>query len=407
MWKAGGPLRRQAIEIIVIFFALLATVGAFGIWWGGAAAPSRPIVSGLAPAAAAHRRGVSCRTGGFGAPRRAAPAPLGQHRHRHHPGAVAGRPADQQRPRRHVGAARILVAAVGIVDARSDLHPPSVAHRAAAHGVVAGDRGDGGPRDGACRRHARGPVGTGRGGHARPGAGRDRRDAAVLAGRSAAAARRSQRAIAPHRARRLRHARQAGVDDLQPAAPRRRHRGRAAIDARRAAACSAPTSSRCASFTTAASRCRPAPTRSTSSFNERAAEQAWPLALQIGRVGPPLQSWTIQAQPGQLWSTTLWLPVSANFVGLRGPHRNGERHRRDHHHAHGRRRRRRHARSCRTVRLGGASTATSTCSSTTSACIRSRPASGCPAMRTAQITVAVPLGHTAPVVLAHSQRRQG
>ena len=46
----------------------------------------------------------------------------------------------------------------------------------------------------------------------------------------------------------------------------------------------------------------------------------WPLALQVGgALGPPLQSWTVQAQPGQVWSTTLWLPVSANFVLLRGP----------------------------------------------------------------------------------------
>ena len=54
-------------------------------------------------------------------------------------------------------------------------------------------------------------------------------------------------------------------------------------------------------------------------FNDRAGEREWPLALQVGRVGPPLQSWTIQAQPRQLWTTTLWLPVNASFVGLRGP----------------------------------------------------------------------------------------
>jgi hypothetical protein len=54
-------------------------------------------------------------------------------------------------------------------------------------------------------------------------------------------------------------------------------------------------------------------------FNDRASEGEWPLALQVGRVGPPLQSWTIQAQPRQLWTTTLWLPVNASFVGLRGP----------------------------------------------------------------------------------------
>jgi hypothetical protein len=47
MWRTGGELRRQAIEITVIFLALLGTVGAFGIWWGGTAAPARPIASGL------------------------------------------------------------------------------------------------------------------------------------------------------------------------------------------------------------------------------------------------------------------------------------------------------------------------------------------------------------------------
>ena len=47
MWRSGGELRRQAIEIVVIFAALLSTVGAFGIWWGGSSSPSRPIASGL------------------------------------------------------------------------------------------------------------------------------------------------------------------------------------------------------------------------------------------------------------------------------------------------------------------------------------------------------------------------
>jgi hypothetical protein len=47
MWKSGGDMRRQAIEIVVIFGALLASVGAFRIWWGGSSAPSRPIASGL------------------------------------------------------------------------------------------------------------------------------------------------------------------------------------------------------------------------------------------------------------------------------------------------------------------------------------------------------------------------
>ena len=70
MWRAGGELRRQAIEITFIFAALLVTVGAFGIWWGGSAAPARPIASGLLllmlPIAAAFRSAPA------GSPRRAA-----------------------------------------------------------------------------------------------------------------------------------------------------------------------------------------------------------------------------------------------------------------------------------------------------------------------------------------------
>ena len=47
MWRAKGELRRQALEIALVFSALLATVGAFGLWWGGTAAPGRPVSSGL------------------------------------------------------------------------------------------------------------------------------------------------------------------------------------------------------------------------------------------------------------------------------------------------------------------------------------------------------------------------
>ena len=59
MWRSGGELRRQALEIAFIFAALLLMVGAFGIWWGGTSAPARPIASGLPllmlPIAAAFR----------------------------------------------------------------------------------------------------------------------------------------------------------------------------------------------------------------------------------------------------------------------------------------------------------------------------------------------------------------
>ena len=70
MWRARGELRRQAVEITLTFAALLGTVGAFGIWWGGTAAPARPIASGLLlfalPIAVAFREAPA------GSPRRAA-----------------------------------------------------------------------------------------------------------------------------------------------------------------------------------------------------------------------------------------------------------------------------------------------------------------------------------------------
>ena len=68
--RAGGELRRQALEITFIFSALLVIVGSFHIWWGGAAAPARPIAAGLPllmlPIAVAFRAAPA------GSPRRAA-----------------------------------------------------------------------------------------------------------------------------------------------------------------------------------------------------------------------------------------------------------------------------------------------------------------------------------------------
>jgi hypothetical protein len=47
MWRAGGEEARRAVEIAMVGAALLGTVGAFRIWWGGSAAPGRPIASAL------------------------------------------------------------------------------------------------------------------------------------------------------------------------------------------------------------------------------------------------------------------------------------------------------------------------------------------------------------------------
>jgi hypothetical protein len=48
MLRRPGPLRRLGLEVLIVFGALIVTVGAFRIWWGGSAAPGRPLTSGLA-----------------------------------------------------------------------------------------------------------------------------------------------------------------------------------------------------------------------------------------------------------------------------------------------------------------------------------------------------------------------
>ena len=47
LWRAGGEQRMLAVRVTLVFVALAGTVGAFRIWWGGSAAPGRPITSGL------------------------------------------------------------------------------------------------------------------------------------------------------------------------------------------------------------------------------------------------------------------------------------------------------------------------------------------------------------------------
>lgn len=47
MLQSGGDARRRALEVAAVFGALLVTVGAFHVWWGGTSAPARPVVSGL------------------------------------------------------------------------------------------------------------------------------------------------------------------------------------------------------------------------------------------------------------------------------------------------------------------------------------------------------------------------
>ena len=47
MWRAGGRARGLAVEIGAALAALIGTVGAFQMWWGGTALPGRMLISGL------------------------------------------------------------------------------------------------------------------------------------------------------------------------------------------------------------------------------------------------------------------------------------------------------------------------------------------------------------------------
>jgi len=54
-------------------------------------------------------------------------------------------------------------------------------------------------------------------------------------------------------------------------------------------------------------------------FGDRVPPRPTPFSLQVGRNGPPLQSWMLQPAAGEKWHTTLWLALDAGFVGFRGP----------------------------------------------------------------------------------------
>ncbi len=117
MWRAGGESRRQAIEITLVFGALLAHGRRLPHLVGRHAGAGAAARVGAAAAGAADRDGVPRGPGRFGAARGPAPVAVDQHRHRHHARDRAGRLPDQQRPRRHLVAAGVLVAAMGAVDA--------------------------------------------------------------------------------------------------------------------------------------------------------------------------------------------------------------------------------------------------------------------------------------------------
>lgn len=318
MWRIGGELRRQAVEITVLFIALLVTVGAFGIWWGGTSAPARPIASGLLllmlPIATAFRSAPD------GSPRRAA-----------------------QHLLLWIGAGIALTLALAqdgllINNARDgtsalldfwsprwqlwSLAPTFIADRwslawlnttwwlivATGAAMLLGRTRS--TRAGVSALFAFATfavalliiaitiplIPTSRpqpaidlGARARLAAldGFDSRarPASVVYDplRKGAAA-----DALPHLI--------VGVKPGQRSDPqpvRVIHNGRFSL---------------------------PAGTYTISvQFNDRSADRALPLSVQIGRNGPPLQTWMVQPQAGQQFQTPLWLPVDASFVGLRGP----------------------------------------------------------------------------------------
>ncbi len=317
MWRAG-TLRRQAVEITVIFLALLGTVGAFGIWWGGSAAPSRPIASGLpllllpiaaafraAPVGSARRAaqhlllwisfgiGVTlviaqdglllnnARDGTsalleFWSPRwelwTLAPTFIG------HPWTIA---------LLHTAWWLAIAFAATFVLARARTTRAGWSALVAAATLVVGlitiaitlpylPAQPPLPRVDLSARSRLSAL-DGFDAHARP--------ASMIYDplhRGAATEVVPQLTLAVRPLQRT---------DRQPL--RVVHNGRFSLPA--------------GTYTIEVR------------FNEHAPQQGGPLALQVGRVGPPFQSWSIQPQPGQVWRTPLRLPVNASFVGLRGP----------------------------------------------------------------------------------------
>lgn len=319
MWRSGGDLRRLAGEIAFVFAALLAMVGAFGIWWGGTSAPARPIASGLPllmlPIAMAFR------TAPAGSPRRAAQHLLlwisvgiaitlavGQD------GLLINNARDGTSalldfwsPRwelwslapsfvgqrwtvawLHLAWWLAIATAAGVLLARTRSTRAGAsalfafATLAAALMVVAitvpwlpSGRSEQKTIDLSAR--SRLAALDGFDSHARPasiiydplrkGAAVDALPQLVLGVKP------GQRS------------------DPQPV--RVIHNGRFSLPA--------------GTFEIVVQ------------FTDQAADRAYPLSLQIGRNGPPLQTWSVQPQPGARWQASLWLPVDASFVGLRGP----------------------------------------------------------------------------------------
>jgi hypothetical protein len=317
MWRSSAELRRQAIEIAVIFAALLGTVGAFGIWWGGTSSPARPIASGLpllmlpiamafrsAPVASARRAGQHLLLWiGVGIAITLATAQDGLLINNGRDGTSAL--LDFWSPRWELWSlaptfiagswpiawlhaawwlAIATAAAVALSRARSGRAGASALSAAAIFSaalsflVITMPWLPAGPARPPVDLSARSRLTALDGFDARA------RPAAIVyepMGRRAAID------VVPELA--------LGVKPMQRTDPqpvRVIHNGRFSLPA--------------GTYTIAVQ------------FADRVPDGPQPLSLQLGRNGPPFQTWTVQPKAGDQWQHSLWLPVDASFVGLRG-----------------------------------------------------------------------------------------
>lgn len=319
MWRAGGELRQQAIEITFIFAALLSTVGAFAIWWGGTSAPARPIASGLPllmlPMA------IAFRSAPLSSPRRAAQHLLlwisigialtlaisenGLLLNNGRDGTSAL--LDFWSPRWELfSLAPTFVAPEWTL--RGWIHMTWwLVVAAGAAWTLSKARTS---RAGSSALIAVGTLGAALviitvtmpllpSGPPVPPIDLSARSRLVALDGFDARSRPSSMiydplhkvaadAVLPELVLGVKPAQRT---DRQPV--RVIHNGRFSLPA--------------GTYTIAVQ------------FGDRALDRAYPLSLQIGRNGPPLQTWQLQPKSNELWQTSVWLPLDASFVGLRGP----------------------------------------------------------------------------------------
>jgi hypothetical protein len=318
MWRSGAELRRQAVEITFIFIALLVTVGAFGIWWGGTSAPARPIASGLPllmlPIAMAFRSAPAA------SPRRAAQhlllwigvgiaitLAIGQD------GLLLNNGRDGTSsllafwsPRWQLWSLAptfiadrwilawlntawwlviATIAAILLSRTRSTRAGVSALFAFATFAIALVIVAITVPLLPTSRPLPAIDLGARSRLAALDGFDSRARPASVVydpLSKGAATDALPQLIVGVKPGQRT---------DWQPL--RVIHNGRFSLPA--------------GTYTV------------TVHFNDQRIATALPLSLQVGRNGPPLQTWMIQPQPGQQFQAPLWLPVDSNFVGLRGP----------------------------------------------------------------------------------------